>query len=198
MDSIRSLLQTAITAHQPLDLAPQMDPHACVALILRGQSEENLELGFIQRAIRPEDRWSGQLAFPGGKREAFDVTDLDAAFRETMEEIGVHLKSQELLGRLDDVQARKAGTLLDFYIRPFVFYTEQSFNVTLDANEVADYFWVPLKHIQDPQRQTIYKVQRENMSIELPAVYLDREPPLWGLSYMMTLNLFTRLQALQK
>nr|BFD65721.1 hypothetical protein HAGR004_07430 [Bdellovibrio sp. HAGR004] len=199
MDSgIKSLLQTAITALEPLDLASIMDPHACVALILRGQSEENLELGFIQRAQRPGDRWSGQLAFPGGKREAFDITDLDAAFRETLEEIGVRLSSHELLGRLDDIQARKAGTLLDFYIRPFVFYTEQNFHVTLDANEVADYFWVPLKNIRDPQRQTVYKVQRENMSIELPAVYLDREPPLWGLSYMMTLNLFERLHRLLK
>ncbi|WII73585.1 CoA pyrophosphatase [Bdellovibrio sp. 22V] len=183
---------------QPLDLHTKLTRHACVAIILRGPSLHYLEVGFIQRALNPLDRWAGHIAFPGGKREDSDKSDLEAALRETKEEVGVDLHPDELLGRLDDVQARKGGTLLDFYIRPFVFYTQREFAVTLDAAEVADFFWVPLKEIQNPQRQTHYTVEREFGHVKLPAVQLDREPPLWGLTYMMILNLFERLNGLKK
>ncbi|AHZ86729.1 CoA pyrophosphatase [Bdellovibrio bacteriovorus] len=198
MSSLKESLYSAINVTMPLDLSTQLGRHACVALILRGNSLENLELGYIQRAFSDSDRWSGQLAFPGGKREDSDKTDLDAALRETLEEVGIDLTNPELLGRLNDIQARKAGTMLDFYIRPFVFFTERNFNIVLDKTEVADFFWVPLKEIQNPQRVTTYRLQRENIGLELPAVYLDREPPLWGLSYMMTLNLLEVLAAANK
>ncbi|MFV8256352.1 NUDIX hydrolase [Bdellovibrio bacteriovorus] len=198
MNSLKESLYSAINVTMPVDLSTQLGRHACVALILRGDSLESLELGFIQRAFSDSDRWSGQLAFPGGKREDTDKTDLDAALRETLEEVGIDLTNPELLGRLNDIQARKAGTMLDFYIRPFVFFTERDFNIVLDPTEVADFFWIPIKEIQNPQRKTTYRLQRENIGLELPAVHLDREPPLWGLSYMMTLNLLEVLAAANK
>lgn len=173
-----------------LDLESRLRYHACVAIILKGSDLENLEMAFIQRAFNPEDRWSGHIAFPGGRREEYDPTALAAALRETMEEVGIDLLPEELLGQLDDVQARKAGAHLDFFIRPFVFYTERDFAITLDASEVADFFWMPVKEIQNPQRFTKY--------IALPAVDLDRDPPLWGLTYMMVLDLLERIRALQK
>ncbi len=44
------------------------------------------EILYIKRALREGDRWSGQMAFPGGKRDSDDVDDLDTAERETFEE----------------------------------------------------------------------------------------------------------------
>ena len=40
------------------------------------------------RTSRVGDKWSGHVAFPGGKREADDPDDRAAAARETAEEIG--------------------------------------------------------------------------------------------------------------
>lgn len=189
-DVISPLLSSPI----PLDLEERLERNACVSVILRGLSLNSLEIAFIQRAINPNDRWSGQIAFPGGKRELFDKSNLDAALRETREEVGIELSAQELLGRLDDIQARKAGTLLDFYIRPFVFHVDRDFELRLDFEEVADFFWVPLETIKDPQKQTRYNLTRDDESLELPAVSLNREPPLWGLTYLMVLNLIERLE----
>lgn len=194
MNTLRTQLLTGLNSLQVVDLSTALTSHACVALILRGDSLSSLELGFIQRAHNPTDRWSGQLAFPGGRREESDITDLAAAVRETWEEVGIDLQSSELLGRIDDIQARKAGALLDFYIRPFVFLLDRPVSPKIDPSEVDDFFWTPLQDILSPDRQTTYLVQRENLSLELPAVNLDRPLPLWGLTYMITMNLFERLR----
>ncbi|QLY24946.1 CoA pyrophosphatase [Bdellovibrio sp. KM01] len=178
----------------PLDLSQSLKNYACVSLILRG-SPDDLQIGYIQRAIHPLDRWSGQIAFPGGKREEWDTSALATALRETQEEVGIILTPEEMIGRLDDIQARKAGALLEFFIRPFVFYTERDFEVRLDHNEVADFFWVPLKDLVNPERSISYELMREQLRMELPAISLNREIPLWGLSYMITQDLLNRLKA---
>ena len=196
--NLKVLLPPLLSDPMPRDLQSQLHRYACVAVILKGDSLHNLEIGFIQRAQNPEDRWSGQIAFPGGRREAHDNSDLDVALRETKEEVGALLHPEELLGRLDDIQARKAGQLLDFYIRPFVFLTQRDFEITLDPAEVSDFFWVPLKHMQDPQRQTTYKVNRDFGFAHRPAIHLDRDPPLWGLTYLMVLNLLERIRRVVK
>ncbi|QDK46742.1 CoA pyrophosphatase [Bdellovibrio sp. ZAP7] len=178
----------------PLDLSLSLKNYACVSLILRGPPDD-LQIGYIQRAIHPLDRWSGQIAFPGGKREEWDTSALATALRETQEEVGIVLTPEEMIGRLDDIQARKAGALLEFFIRPFVFYTERDFEVRLDHNEVADFFWVPLKDLVNPERNISYELMREQLRMELPAISLNREIPLWGLSYMITQDLLNRLKA---
>ena len=54
-------------------------------------SQGVLETLFIKRATRRGDRWTSQIAFPGGKREEIDSDDQAAGIRETMEETGVNL-----------------------------------------------------------------------------------------------------------
>jgi len=49
---------------------------------------------YIQRAINPKDRWSGQIAFPGGKADP-DESDQQAAEREVMEELRIDITSNE-------------------------------------------------------------------------------------------------------
>lgn len=44
----------------------------------------------IKRSINLRDRWSGHMAFPGGRNEV-DEDDRVAAERECMEEIGLRL-----------------------------------------------------------------------------------------------------------
>ncbi|MFS4458358.1 NUDIX hydrolase [Bdellovibrio sp. HCB2-146] len=174
------------------DLSKILEAYACVVILLRGP-RENLEIGYIQRAHHPNDRWSGQIAFPGGKREDIDESDLHTALRETREEIGVDLDVSCYVGRLDDIQGRKGGQILDFFIRPFVFYLEKDVELNLAPEEVADFFWFPLRELKNPSRQTTHPIQRENIQLQLPAIDVNHDLPLWGLTYFMTQNLLTHL-----
>lgn len=55
------------------------------------------EVLFIKRASRVGDRWTGHVALPGGKRDTEDSDDIAAAVRETWEEIGLDLSTEECI-----------------------------------------------------------------------------------------------------
>lgn len=192
--SLTKELSNLLSTFEVQDLSQVLSDHACVAIILRGESFKNLEIGLIQRAHRPNDRWSGQIAFPGGRKEPQDLNDIATAQRETFEEVGIRLSLEELAGRINDIQARKAGHPLEFYIRPVVFYIQRDPEVLLQSSEVADFFWIPVSTLLDPNSQITHLLEHELEVVELPGISLGREVPLWGLTYMMIQDLLIRLK----
>lgn len=191
-------LSLQLNATPPLDLSRQIEHFACVSVILKG-SPPQLELAFIERADDPADRWSGHLAFPGGKHEITDKSPLDTALRETQEEVGISLTRGQLLGQLNDIQARRGAYLLPFFIRPFVFYIGDSApHPILDITEVADFFWVSLEDLTNPSKLIDYKHPEGHIHLKLQAVELGKKNPLWGLTYIMTLDLLKKLPVLSQ
>ncbi len=194
---LRIWIQTQLSQQPPQDLSSQFRSKACVAVLLRGISFETLEIAFIRRAESTKDRWSGQLAFPGGRFDESDENDFAAASREVREEIGLFLNPKDLLGRLDDLRARKQDRMLDFFIRPLVFHMRETGPLQLNPSEVAEFFWVPCAHLSDPERQTTKSIKQANSDspVLLPAVDLSKVgPPLWGLTYLMACNLLELLK----
>src|SRR6267142_2560248 len=95
------------------------DQEAAVAVCLR-PGAGSLEALFIRRADHPGDPWSGDAAFPGGRREPADASLWETAMRETLEETGLDLRaSGSLLGPLDDVHPRVV-VLPNLNVTPFV------------------------------------------------------------------------------
>ena len=107
---------------------------------------DSTEILFIKRAASPSDPWSGQVAYPGGRRSIEDADDLATAVRETREEIGIDLLADFLyLGRLDDRPVYARGRRHDdFALCPFVFVQRREITprMTLQTAEVQAVRWV--------------------------------------------------------
>ena len=120
---------------------------AAVALVLVPAQGGDIELLFIRRAERAGDPWSGHMAFPGGRREEGDETLLDTARRETLEETGIALLPDALLGELDDLFPN-IKVLPPVVVRPFVFGLQHRPEVA-STDEVATHLWASLGTLRD-------------------------------------------------
>lgn len=76
-------------------------PREAGVLVLFYGDEGHLKFPLIVRTSHnPNDRHGGQVSLPGGKREPSDTSLIDTALREAEEEIGVDMKSVQVLGQL--------------------------------------------------------------------------------------------------
>jgi len=130
---------------------------------------------------------AGQIAFPGGKAEPEDAHPLATALREAHEEIGLDPSLVSPLGTLD-----RYLTGTGFRITPVIGLVAPDFTLTLDPNEVADTFEVPLPFLMDPanyQRhtRTIGGVERHFYAVP----FGDRF--IWGATAGILRNMHQRL-----
>ncbi|EPS27461.1 hypothetical protein PDE_02404 [Penicillium oxalicum 114-2] len=113
------------------------------------------EVLFIKRATREGDRWNGHVALPGGKRDPEDPDDLAVAIRETSEEIGLDLTTDDVIsvGNLPErVITTSWGAEPIMVLCPYIFLTTRSDCITLNLQptEVAAVHWVPLRALLSP------------------------------------------------
>ena len=134
---------------------------------------------------RTEDMPShaGQIAFPGGRRQAEDVDASATALRETEEEVGISRRFVEVVGPVDPY---RTGT--GYEITPVVGIVTPGFTIHADPREVADVFEVPLSHFLDEKNHRIDSrvwQGRERRYYAMP--YGDRY--IWGATAGMLKNL---------
>ena len=90
------------------------------------------EVLFIKRAARVGDRWTGHIALPGGKREPADASDRATSSRETREEIGLNLDSEDclLIGNLPERMIKSPWGKAPWV--PYIFLSALSLNNRID------------------------------------------------------------------
>ncbi len=152
---------------------------AAVAVILH-EGDEGLEALFIHRAVRAGDTWSGQIAFPGGRREAGDMDLRATAIRETLEEVGVDLTGAEPLGVIDDLHPR-TPVLPPVVVRPFVFALTERPSIVVSP-EVQDAFWVPFLALQAPGVLGEITIDHPGIPRRVLPAYTLGNHTIWGMS----------------
>jgi 8-oxo-dGTP pyrophosphatase MutT (NUDIX family) len=154
---------------------------AAVAVILHdGDEGGGLETLFIHRAVRAGDTWSGQIAFPGGRREPTDPDLLTTAIRETREEVGVDLSGAERLGVLDDLYPR-TPVLPPVVVRPFVFALTARPTIAIGP-EVQDAFWVSFRALLAPGMRSEMIVDHPGIPRRALPAYALGNRVIWGMS----------------
>jgi len=159
---------------------------AAAVLIPIVDRAEGLQVLLTQRSNELPTH-AGQIAFPGGKIDAGDVSPLAAALRETHEETGIAPQFVTPVGYLGSFET---GT--GFHISPVVGSLTPGFEIVPEPGEVAEVFEVPLEFLMDPQNH-----QRKSMTwkgkMRSYHVIPYRNRYIWGVTARMLVDLYVRM-----
>lgn len=136
---------------------------------------------------------SGQVAFPGGKRDETDIDAAHTALREAHEEIGLAPHLVEVIGTMPTYTT---GT--QFIITPVVALVNPDHRLVLNEFEVADAFEVPLEFLMNPAHHHRHSIEWAGVRREWFAMpYMDgtTERFIWGATAGMLRNLYRFLAA---
>jgi len=174
-------IRRRFSVHAPKLQSREAKIRASVAVVLC-PANGDVRVLLIERAESEGDRWSGHIAFPGGRVDPADPSPRHAAERETLEETGLDLSRGECLGRLDDV----TGSLESVLVSAFVYALPDPGPLTPNA-EVEQAFWMTLSELCDPDRHLERAYPYADRVITVPAIrVLEREEPvLWGITYRL-------------
>jgi 8-oxo-dGTP pyrophosphatase MutT (NUDIX family) len=180
----------ALAEHDDYDLSPQQRParfggEKAAVLLPVVQREEPMLL--FTRRTDSLARHSGQVSFPGGRSEAYDISPMETALRETFEETGIAPSFITVAGYLD-----RYLTGTGFDIQPVVGLLAEGFALSPDPREVAEIFEVPLRFLCDPsnRRRESREVGGRQRSF-YAFTYNERE--IWGATAAIVVNLAQRL-----
>lgn len=162
-------LAARVAVHQPRVIGVHW---AATALVL-SDTDEGPAVLMIRRVTRAGDRWSGDMALPGGKRDPGDVDVVHTAARETWEETRVRVGQP--VGRLDDLEGRP----LSHRIATAVFTVEGCPAPVPEPAEVAEAVWLPVAALADDANRTWH---RYGGVVPFPSITVG-EHMIWGLTH---------------
>jgi 8-oxo-dGTP pyrophosphatase MutT (NUDIX family) len=171
---------------------------AAVAVVLR-EGDAGLEVLLMRRALREGDPWSGDVSCPGGFEAAGDAGPVEAARRETREELGLDLSDARLLGTLPDRPAAPWSWMAPFAVTPVVFGLEGDPAFVLEPSEVVAAGWMPLELVADRRHHEGFWFHwrpRRRWPLAMPVrVWRVRHGDLevWGLTFNVLQALCRRM-----
>jgi 8-oxo-dGTP pyrophosphatase MutT (NUDIX family) len=157
---------------------------AAVVLLLRYRHGE-LEVLLVERAKSSKDPWSGQMAFPGGKRDQKDRDMLQTAVRETLEETNIDLtREHRILGALESIRSSATPNLT---VASFVMLMEGKPSIEM-SEELVGHLWIRLSELRSCKG-----------TVKLPSGevtgYILEDRVVWGLTFRILEQLFAVLEA---
>jgi 8-oxo-dGTP pyrophosphatase MutT (NUDIX family) len=120
------------------------------AVLIPIQEREDGDYLVLTKRAEHLNHHSGQIAFPGGRVDAADAGELEAALRESHEEIGIHPRDVRILGRLDQINAAYG-----FLVTPFVGVIPPSYEFQINPAETAAVASVPIAALMQPPNCTV-------------------------------------------
>ncbi|MBN2033711.1 MAG: CoA pyrophosphatase [Deltaproteobacteria bacterium] len=161
--------------------------HGAVLIPLFMEGEE-YKILFTKRSDTLEDH-RGQMSFPGGRIDEKDCSFLDAALRESEEEIGLARRNVTVLGRLDDVRTLSSN----YVIHSFVGRIPHPYEFRANSAEVERIIPVPLRLFFG--KEEILPVEYEGM-IYRNLSYTFSGEIIWGATARIMRNFVGILRAL--
>ena len=152
---------------------------AAVALLLK-PSGDDLRIFFVKRVENPTDPWSGQMAFPGGKRDPQDQDLKQTVTRETLEETGINLHYNcRFLGALKPMRSTQRP---EMRVLPFIIVLEHE--PSIDLNEELEwYIWISAEEL-------VQHKGRAKLDFGAVPAFSIGDSVIWGLTYRILEKFF--------
>ncbi len=152
---------------------------AVLALIVPDPINFIPRIVLIERSEGPVSH-SGQISFPGGKREG-DEDLLATALREANEELGIQANQVSLLGGLTSLYIPPSN----FLVHPFLGYMNEIPEFVLSEAEVKRVLLLPVLSFLD-QGNISTEIFKSSIgtSVEAPTYRIDNVT-IWGATAMM-------------
>lgn len=169
----------------PLQIPEDARQSAVMALLYPVQHELNLLL--IKR-VEDGKPHSGQISFPGGRRDPEDESLQITALRETYEEVGIRADKIEIIGSLSSLYIPVSNS----NVFPFVGFADNKPELNICADEVQYTMEVPIKKLFDPGIKTVRHITPSafpEITIEAPSYLWDEDHIIWGATAMMIAEL---------
>lgn len=184
----RSALPAGIAAHTDPVLRQYFPPSPVAAAVLVPivDHQDGLSILFTRRSAQLRQH-AGQVSFPGGRVESTDAGPLEAALRETEEEIGLSRQHVSFAGYLDPHLIMSG-----YWITPVIGFVQPGFALKLDAREVDATFEVPLTYIFDSANHRLRQRQIGDTPIEVYDIPFG-EHNIWGATAGILMALYRML-----
>lgn len=159
----------------------ERNPRVSGVMLLLYEKNNLLHIVFTQRKTY-EGVHSGQMSFPGGKKDESDESLIHTALRETQEEVGVEPAAIEVIGSLSQLYIPPSN----FLVHPSVGFSPAIQNFVPQPQEVEKVVEIPVDFFLDSKNinlQTEIKLFNDT-TVRVPA-YIYNEHIIWGATAIM-------------
>lgn len=177
----RAQFDMAAIGRPSYNAVPRDDVRTASVLISLFEKNDEWNTLVIRRKSVAGDRHSGQISFPGGKRENGEPLSFTAV-RESFEEVGTPIDGVDIIGRLTELHI----PVSNFIVHPFVGYIKDPIELRRQEEEVDAIFEIPLSQLLAP-------TARKRKDIRVPEGFILRDVPyfdvadqvIWGATAMI-------------
>lgn len=156
-------------------------PEAAVLIPVTDHIEDP-ELVFTLRAAHLSTH-SGEVAFPGGKRDKTDESLWFTALRESYEEINLPVDEVIQLGRLEPLASR-----FGLKVVPFVGLIPSEIELVPNLEELDLIFKVPLRYFLESRHLKFDQIEFFGEFYQIP-FFCYEQFKIWGLTALMLVDL---------
>ncbi|MGB0361278.1 MAG: CoA pyrophosphatase [Endozoicomonas sp.] len=165
-------VEQRLTYHQSRKIGAQLT-EAAVLIPITDSHEP--ELVFTRRAPHMNTH-SGEVAFPGGKRDYSDTSLIHTALRESFEEIGLPFDKVRVIGQTGSVISR-----FGLEVTPVVGIINVATPLKANVNELDRIFKVPINYFLNNDHITFSHWKLKNQDYMMPSFYYQ-DYLIWGLT----------------
>lgn len=156
------------------------NPKLAAVNILLYLKDNEWHFPLIVRSINENDRHSGQISLPGGKKENDDPDFSYTAKRETSEELGIDEHYVRIIREMSPIYIPPSN----FYVHSFVSYTKKNPEFFLQETEAVELIEFPISSLLNLPNQPKIMALPSTKGFEVPVIDFNGYI-IWGATSMI-------------